>query len=326
MMEQPHKRMVLRIVMVLMSWCGGASWAAPAKDALVEGFHTPPEASKPRVWWHWMGGNVTEEGVKLDLEWMKRIGIGGITHFDASFEGWGAGFDIPPQIEKPLIYLSPEWQRALRYSVDLANQLGLEFSIASSPGFSETGGPWVQPRQAMKKLVWSEAVIRGGVAFRGHLAQPPETTGLFQNVPLIVMGAHDPENSKTPVYYGEVATLAFRAPESQIEFSKLKPEIISSAGAIDEALLSDGDLSRSIVLPFGQDRLAWIRFSFPKPQKIKSVTAVFGRPLTWDPLRESGPRGWLEASDDGHTFRKFTELPSSGALQQTVSFAPIVAR
>jgi hypothetical protein len=31
-----------------------------------------------------MNGNITAAGIKLDLEWMKRIGIGGFQTFDAS--------------------------------------------------------------------------------------------------------------------------------------------------------------------------------------------------------------------------------------------------
>jgi hypothetical protein len=48
--------------------------------------------------------------------------------------------------------------------------------------------------------------------------------------------------------------------------------------------------------------------------------------LSFDPLLESGPDGWLEASADGRTFQKIADLPKCGALQQTVSFLPSVAR
>jgi len=41
---------------------------------LEQAFRTPPADAKPRVWWHWMNGNITKEGIKLDLEWMRRVG------------------------------------------------------------------------------------------------------------------------------------------------------------------------------------------------------------------------------------------------------------
>jgi (4-O-methyl)-D-glucuronate---lignin esterase len=50
--------------------------AAPA-NALERGFKDPPDSAKPRVWWHWLNGNVTKEGITADLEWMKRVGIAG---------------------------------------------------------------------------------------------------------------------------------------------------------------------------------------------------------------------------------------------------------
>jgi hypothetical protein len=53
-------------------------------SGMEQGFQTPPDEAKPRVWWHWMNGNITKEGIKLDLEWMHRVGIGGFQNFDAS--------------------------------------------------------------------------------------------------------------------------------------------------------------------------------------------------------------------------------------------------
>ena len=295
-------------------------------DPLVEGFLTPPNVATPRVWWHWMGGNVTLEGIRLDVEWMQRIGIGGITNIDAAFEGWSTTFDTPRRVEKPVIYLSRAWQQAIRYSVDLASGAGMEFSIDSSPGFSQTGGPWVQPHQGMKKLVWSETVVQGGVPFKGRLAQPPGTTGAFQNIPLVNWRARGGLTPQTPTYYADVSTIAYRAPDSEIPFATLKPNIRTRSGPIEGTLLYDGDLANAVSIPFGADPHEWIEFFFPEPQRIQGITIVLTRPASLDPLRIVNPSGWLEASDDGHSFRKIVDLPRNGALQQTASFAPVIAR
>jgi hypothetical protein len=45
------------------------------------GFREPPDSAKPRVWWHWLNGNVTKEGITAGLEWMKRVGIAGMQMF-----------------------------------------------------------------------------------------------------------------------------------------------------------------------------------------------------------------------------------------------------
>ncbi len=66
--------------------------------ALDEGFHQPPASAFPQTWWHWMNGNVTKEGITMDLEAMKEIGVGGFQNFDA-------GTLIP---KGPIVYLSPQ--------------------------------------------------------------------------------------------------------------------------------------------------------------------------------------------------------------------------
>ena len=57
--------------------------SASASRALEEGFLSPPDDARPRVWWHWMNGNVTREGITADLEAMAEIGLGGAQFFDA---------------------------------------------------------------------------------------------------------------------------------------------------------------------------------------------------------------------------------------------------
>jgi (4-O-methyl)-D-glucuronate---lignin esterase len=88
----------------------------------------PPESAKPRVWWHWMNGNVSKEGIKADLEWMKRVGIGGFQNFDG---GVGSAAVLVP---KRVDFLSPEWKDAFKYAATLADQLGLEMTGPVRPG------------------------------------------------------------------------------------------------------------------------------------------------------------------------------------------------
>ena len=141
-------------------------------DPLARGFRNPPDSAKPRVWWHWMNGNITKEGIKLDLEWMQRVGIGGFQNFDAAL-------NTPKLVDHRLVYMTPEWQDAFRYATELADRLGLEEAIAGSPGWSESGGPWVKPNQGMKKVVWSETRVEGGKPFTGVLPHPPTVSGPF---------------------------------------------------------------------------------------------------------------------------------------------------
>ena len=45
-------------------------------STLEENFKDPPTSSFPQLLWFWMNGNVTKEGITLDLEAMKQVGIG----------------------------------------------------------------------------------------------------------------------------------------------------------------------------------------------------------------------------------------------------------
>ena len=86
---------------------------------LSEGFREPPQSARPQVWWHWMNGNVTEEGIRKDLEWFDRIGIGGVHIFDANF-------DTPQIVENRLAYMQDDWKSAFQLAVRTADSLGMD--------------------------------------------------------------------------------------------------------------------------------------------------------------------------------------------------------
>ena len=289
---------------------------AATADALYQGFVTPPPAARPRVWWHWMNGNVTKEGIRRDLEWMKRVGLGGFQNFDASLFG-------DTVVDKRVAYMTPEWRDAFRYAIELADRLGLEVAIAGSPGWSESGGPWVRPEQAMKKLVWSETHVQGGQPFAGALPKPPTTSGPFQNVPA---GGPSPGPRALPELYRDVAVIAYRVTPSDQAQDDLHPIVTSSGGAIDASLLADGDLVRSAALPAPPaGERAWIQLEYAAPQAIRAATLAMGgaKPPWWAPRP---PGSELQASDDGRAFRAIASIPRSLAEQSTVAFEPVRAR
>jgi len=314
-------RLVALVVLVLgMLANPGLPILQSADDPLETGFAKPPNEARPRVWWHWMNGNITKEGIKLDLEWMHRVGIGGFQNFDASL--------FPDQVvEKRLVYMTPEWKDAFSYTATLADQLGLEMAIAGSPGWSESGGPWVTPAQAMKKLVWSETHVEGGKRFAGALPKPPTASGPFQNAPRIdlisVLSRQAPP--PRPEFYGDGAVIAYRVPAGDVPMSELRPVLTSSGGTIDPSLLADGDFVKFTALPNAPvGEKAWIQFDFGKPVAIRGVSlAIAG--FKW-PFGPPPPGPDLEASDDGQTFRKIANIPASTSVQNTVSFAPVLAR
>ena len=294
--------------------------AAPS-DSLRAGFEQPPASALPRVWWHWMNGNISEEGIKLDLEWMHRSHIAGFQNFDAALF-------TPQYVQKRLAYMTPEWKNAFRYATTLADQLGMEEAIAGSPGWSETGGPWVPPAEAMKKYVWSETAVEGGRPFTGTLPHPPANTGAFQSLPV-----HDvmPSGVAEPQFYADSAVVAYKLPNADELAMHLAPRITASSGAIDGAALSDGDLLKGVELAKAPQpgEKAWIQFEYPQPQTIRAITLMMvteqSQVLDWLGVKATGPRA-LEASDDGQNFHQVVEIPTTGTAEHTLSFAPVTAR
>ncbi|MCX6328490.1 MAG: glycosyl hydrolase [Bacteroidia bacterium] len=309
--------LVLALASMILINCSG-----PLKESganLEKGFQNPPESAKPRVWWHWMNGNISKEGIRADLEWMNRIGIGGFQNFDA-------GLSSPQIVEKRLIYMTPEWKDAFLFTAKLADSLGLEMAIAGSPGWSESGGPWVPPSQAMKKIVWSEIRIEGGKPFNDTLPKPPTTTGRFQN---IAAGfSRSDLTQKIPEFYADVAVIAYKIPDNDLSLAELDAKVTSSGGKFDLTALTDGDLTTSTLLPAAKpDQKAWIQFEFNKPETVQSLTIVNSE----TGMNFPGSRGQvavraLETSDNGRQFKSVFDMPPGGSLQNTFTFTPASAK
>src|SRR6185437_1834896 len=249
------KHLITALAITLAGMQVGVAQSSPktsnTSDSLQAGFEAPPEGARPRVWWHWMNGNITKEGIKLDLDWMHSVGIAGFQTFDAAL-------NTPQVVKTRLVYMTPPWQDAFRYATTLADQFGMEEAIAGSPGWSESGGPWVPASEGMKKYVWSATVIEGGQPFHGVLAHPPENTGAFQNIGIRDELGAPPGAKAAPHFYANSVVIAYRQPETDVSLNSLHPAISSSGGSVDAAMLSDGDLSKAVGVPIpAQGQKAW---------------------------------------------------------------------
>lgn len=290
-------------------------------DSLVKNFQSPSNAARPRVWWHWMNGNITKDGIRKDLEWMNRSGIGGFQNFDA-------GLTTPQIVEKRLTYMTPEWKDAFRFATTLADSLKLEMAIAGSPGWSESGGPWVQAKDGMKKLVWSELRIKGGQPFTGTVPKPPTVTGDFQNLPIPDEASmFTAKTAPPPEYYEDISVVAYRLPAADVALSELAPKITSSAGNFSLAQLTDGDLATTTLLPKDSVKgFAWIQYEFAQPQPIKAVTVVGGGSRRVFGVPGPSEERSLEVSDDGVNFRRISFIPISTVVQRTIAFPATTAK
>ncbi|MGA8441668.1 MAG: glycosyl hydrolase [Candidatus Sulfotelmatobacter sp.] len=301
-------------------WIASAALAQNAGDPLKKGFEDPPSAARPRVWWHWMNGNITQEGIKLDLEWMHRVGIAGYQNFDAALE-------TPQVVDQRLVYMTPGWKDAFKYAISLGERYGMEMAIAGSPGWSETGGPWVPPSQGMKKYVWSETILEGGKPFTGQIAHPPSSTGAFQNIG--IREEFGRSAASPPEFYADAVVVAFQAPSAELGEDATQAKITSSGEGLDPAMLSDGDLEKATKVPIPElGSASWIQFEYPSPHTIRGVTYVTKDPGLIEVLATgiAAPEKTLEASDDGQNFRNVVSLGGGRAPEQTISFSPVTAK
>lgn len=305
-------------------------------STLEEGFKQPPESAKPRVWWHWLNGNVTKEGITADLEWMKRVGIGGMQMFDGNL-------GTPVFVDKRLVWMTPEWKDAFRHTGAEADRLGLEMSMAASGGWSETAGPWVKPEEAMKKVVWSEVQVHGPKKFAGKLPSPPSSNGRFQNIPLPPdlnfpeqqMPGAKPQPKEPPAppdhtYYADSAVIAFRVPDAEQRMSDLHPTVTSSSQSFNTAALMDGNIANNVELPYDQAKgPSWIQFEFAQPFQTDAFSITAGTGSTFGGA--AIPPGVVRASKDGKTWVELLTLPGAGHMYsgfpvRTYSYPDIDAR
>jgi len=291
-------------------------------DPLLGGFLNPPNGTRPRVWWHWMNGNISNQGIELDLEWMHRIGLGGVTIFEGSI-------NTPQVVPHRLIYMTPEWKGAFKTAVTTARGMGMEVAIASSPGWSETGGPWVPAAQGMKKMVWSATRVEGGQPFNGKLPHPSEVDGTFQNFAVSGRRAADGTIVTPPQFYADSSVIAYRIPKGDESQAELNPHVTSSGGTVNVAALSDGDVNTvALDLPMdAQPNAAWVQFDYGHPQTIQAVTlaSLNDAISVFDHESNTAPP-FIESSDNGVNFKRVVDIPFSSLVERTVSFNAVTAR
>ena len=185
----------------LLLGCLALSVTAIARAGDIESeFLNPPDSARPWVYWMFMDGNLSREGITADLESMKRAGIGGVIFMETNI-------GVP---RGPVDFMSPKWLELFAHAVHEADRLGLQFAAATGPGWCGTGGPWVKPEQSMQHLVASETTVHGPARFAALLPRPQPRPPFFG------VGTLTPELAKAwRDYYADVAVLAFPTPRGK---------------------------------------------------------------------------------------------------------------
>jgi hypothetical protein len=145
--------------------------------ALEKNFIAPPASVQTSVYWYWLSGNISVEGVIKDLEAMKKAGI------NRAFIG-----NISPDEKTitpgPVTLFSDEWWTIVHAALKRATELDIEIGMFNCPGWSQAGGPWIESRQAMRYLTSAKIEVSGGRKL--YLTLPvPEPGNDFQDVKLL---------------------------------------------------------------------------------------------------------------------------------------------
>lgn len=267
----------------------GAVNAAQPTD-LEAGFRSPPRSARPLTWWHWMNGNVSREGITLDLEAMKQVGEGGAMIFDVS----------PGSPQGPVEYASKQWRALVKHAMTEAHRLGLEMYMHNCAGWSSSGGPWIGPEHAMQMLVVSETRVEGPKHFDAQLPQPPVRLG----------------------YYRDIAVIAFPTPRAEIDaMAERSPRVTASDSRLDTRRLVDGNPGTAAVMHIRPSKEPqYVQFEFDRPFTARALT-IFG---------SGHASGELQVSADGSNFRKIAgfRIGRPGILRPpfVVGFPPATGR
>ena len=288
-------------------------------DALERGFQNPPDSAKPRVWWHWMNGNITKEGIKARPGMDEARRHRRLPEFRCGAE-YAAGGGKAPGLHDAGVEGRLPLRRHAGRPIGPGNgdrRLARMERERRPVGAAGTGDEEVRlerdargrrpsvHRQASQTAVDHRPVPeprRRTPRLRAESATPP------------------------PEFYADSAVVAYRAPEGDVPLAELQPQ---------------GDLQRRLFRPRRTDRR--------RPRQGDRSAARAGRREGLDSVRVppgrrsirgltlvvagGGGRGFgrgaggnsgqaLEASDDGRQFRTVAPIPAGGAAKPPSRFQP----
>ena len=130
-------------------------------DVMQKKFTETPKEQPLAVYWYWLDGNISEEGVVKDLHAMKTVGINRV-QIGMIGDGQGAP-------RGPVRMFTDKWWKIMHTMFKTASELDIEVGLFNCPGWSQSGGPWVKPEQSMRYLAAVNETVQGPAKFNGKL-------------------------------------------------------------------------------------------------------------------------------------------------------------
>ena len=163
-----------------------SSFAQNSIATMERNFKDIPASQPIGVYWYWIAGNMSKDGVVKDLKAMKQAGI---TRVQIGMIGDGQGVPLGP-----VRMFTDEWWDILHTMFRTAGELDIEVGLFNCPGWSQSGGPWVKPSQAMRYLGYVRDTLTGPSEYKAKL---PEVGPDAQDVKVLAFPLVEPTTMLT---------------------------------------------------------------------------------------------------------------------------------
>ncbi|MBR5193601.1 MAG: hypothetical protein IKW37_04195, partial [Bacteroidaceae bacterium] len=210
-----------------------------------QSFVNPNKVHYPETWFHYIGGNVSHEGITADLEAIASAGISGVQLFHGQFGGqWPATTD-------DIQCLSENWDAAVRHTAEECKRLGLRFSMQNCPGWAMSGGPWIKPENAMRTIVYSRTDITGK-DIQASLPVPQPNKEEWRD-------------------YRDITVLAFPTPEGDTGKPLELKEVIGNGKYAWKDLMTGKKNNINFLPVKASEEPNWVEVKFTQPTTLRSI-------------------------------------------------------
>lgn len=257
--------------LALLLWLGMAigtqGFAETKANELASRFAAPPSSARPWVYWFWINGNISREGITADLEAMQRAGIGGALIMEVGQTKHEQSQMAPAG---PVAFASPEWCELFSHALAEASRLNLALNLHNGAGWCGSGGPWNLPELSMQQLVWTDTDVTGPGKQSLPLAQPKSKRGFYRDIKVLAL-----------------PSLAAAAPET-LPQTGTKPRRNKAAGGLTGPLASPQPLTGVLDLTPNMDSSGLLAWDSPDGRWIVRRIGHTSTGRTNHPAPESG--------------------------------------
>lgn len=113
------------------------------------------QTAKPAARWWWLGSAVDENNLSYNMEEYARAGLGELEITPI--------YGVQDNEANELSFLTPEWMKALEYTIDKGKEVGMRVDMSTGTGWP-FGGPETSIEDAATKAIFEQYTVQGGKA------------------------------------------------------------------------------------------------------------------------------------------------------------------